>query len=265
MHRIKSFRCLRLPKIKVIQIRKEKCGMKFDTRQNFASEIIFKIIPFFSFFITSILAQASPDGNIVPFSSTLPVCASKCGPLFDVQGKCVPPVTAAVDDSCFCLDSRLEPFRTGTAGVSTVCGPASCSAEADLQSLRQWYSTFCKAAISNNSDGRDTPTLAGSDSKNQSWIAGHRKWVAMLVIIFIFIAGAWISAYLFHKQYHRHRETQPEIADPIAWGPHQLQGATGGYSQNTSTSEKSTALNNAITGPGTTTSAIPPTIKTSET
>ncbi|TQS38889.1 hypothetical protein Golomagni_00597 [Golovinomyces magnicellulatus] len=246
-------------------MREGKCEMKFAIRQDNASELIFKIILFFSFSITSILAQASPDGNIVPFSSTLPVCASKCGPLFDVQGKCVPPVTAAVDNSCFCLDSRLEPFRTGIAGVSTVCGPVSCTTEADLQSLRQWYSTFCKAAINNNSDGRDTPTLAGSDSKNQSWIAGHRKWVAMLVIIFIFIIGAWISAYLFHKQYHRHRETKPEMAVPIAWGPHQLQGATGGYSQNTSTSEGSGALNNASTGPETSTSAIPSINKTTKT
>ncbi len=91
-------------------------------------------------------ATASPDGLIVPFSSVLPACASKCGPLFDVQGACTPPNIAEINDSCFCSDTRLTHFDdSGTAGVSSVCGPASCTDATSLQDIKTWYDSFCAA------------------------------------------------------------------------------------------------------------------------
>lgn len=92
-------------------------------------------------------ATAAPDGVIVPFTSGLPVCASYCGPLYDVQGACGPPKLQAVDNGCFCSDTRLTPFDSaGTTGVTNVCGTASqyhCISQADLQAIITWYDSYC--------------------------------------------------------------------------------------------------------------------------
>lgn len=100
---------------------------------------------------TPSFAQQSADGPLVPFTSVLPACASLCGPLFDVQGGCS-------DSSCFCADARLSPFdQSGTAGVSQVCGPQSCTSDTDLQAIKTWYSGFCGGSGSGNGSG-GTPT-----------------------------------------------------------------------------------------------------------
>lgn len=70
-------------------------------------------------------------------------------------------------------------------------------------------------------------------------MAVHARWVAMLIIIFILITGSWIAACVFRRRYLRRKEKQTEMTDPIAWGPHQMQGATGGYSQSMNTNERS--------------------------
>ncbi|POS84185.1 hypothetical protein EPUL_004684 [Erysiphe pulchra] len=191
------------------------------------------------FSVALFMVQASSDGTIVPFSSTLPACASNCGPLFDVQGKCVPPVTKTVDNKCFCLDTRLMPFKSGNTGVSIVCGATSCTSETDLETIRKWYTTFCVNAGVSSEKGDDASTSGGNSSTNKSWMAGHARWVVMLIIIFIIITGSWIAACVFRRRYIRRKEKQTEMTDPIAWGPHQMQGATGGYSQSMSTNEQS--------------------------
>lgn len=116
------------------------------------------------FSVALLVVRASSDGTIVPFSSTLPACASNCGPLFDVQGKCVPPVTKTADIQCFCSDTRLKPFKSGNSGVSAVCGSASCTLETDLEVIRKWYATFC-ADTGNSSEKGD----GSNGSTNKSW------------------------------------------------------------------------------------------------
>jgi hypothetical protein len=102
------------------------------------------------------------DGPIVPFTSVLPACASNCGPLYDVQGKCAPPNIPAVDPNCFCTDTRLTPFDdAGTSGVSQVCvGAGSCTAASDLQAIKTWYDSYCAA----NKGSTGTTTGGGSSA-----------------------------------------------------------------------------------------------------
>ncbi|CZT08498.1 uncharacterized protein RCO7_08185 [Rhynchosporium graminicola] len=188
-------------------------------------------------------AAPSPDGLIVPFKSGLPVCASKCGPLFDVQGKCSPPFIAAVDNECFCTDSRLTPLDNDN-GVSLVCGAESCQDPTQQQAVKTWYDGLCKkkqagppqVVTSTASDGATTiqtnaskPKPATGGAAQPSWMSSHYKWVIMIVIIFCAIVFGWIGACIFRRRYLRKKEKEIEMAPPIAWGPHQMQGATGGY------------------------------------
>jgi len=184
-------------------------------------------------------AQAVADGLIVPFTSTLPACASLCGKLFDVQGACVPPVTGEVSSSCFCADPRLKPFlNDGTSGVSTVCTTTSCTAAADLEKIQNWYQGFCNVAVSNPAtptSGSSTPSGSSTTKPkptvvtHQTWIEGHWKWVVMLVVMVIVISGGWVGAVFFRRRYIRNKEKEFEMRPPVAWGPHQMQGATNGY------------------------------------
>lgn len=51
----------------------------------------------------------------------------------------------------------------------------------------------------------------------------------MLVVIVFAIVGGWIAACLLRRRYIRKKEKEFEMRPPVAWGPHQLQGSTGGY------------------------------------
>ena len=109
------------------------------------------------------------DGPIVPFTSVLPACASNCGPLYDVQGKCAPPNIPAVNPNCFCTDTRLTPFdNAGTSGVSAVCvGIGSCTAASDLQAIKTWYDSYCagnKGNTGSTTGGTSSPTSTNKSS-----------------------------------------------------------------------------------------------------
>jgi hypothetical protein len=86
--------------------------------------------------------------------ATLPACVTKCGPLYDVNGACVPPVAPAADqstyESCFCNDPRLAPFKTGTSGV---CDAACVTNPADLGVIQGWYADFCENVGAGNGNG----------------------------------------------------------------------------------------------------------------
>ncbi|KAN0122826.1 hypothetical protein V8E51_001152 [Hyaloscypha variabilis] len=178
------------------------------------------------------------DGPIVPFTSVLPACASNCGVLWDVQGKCAPPNIPAVNPTCFCTDTRLTPFDDpGTSGVSQVCNDAgSCTATADLQAIKNWYDSYCaanKGSTGTTTGGSSSPTsTSGSSAKSAGdiWLSTHYKWVIMLVIIVVAIVGGWIAACYIRRRHIRRKEKEIEMRPPVAWGPHQLQHATGGYS-----------------------------------
>jgi len=199
------------------------------------------ILPVFALLISTLVplttAQQQPDGLIVPFTSVLPVCATSCGTLYDVQGACVPPIVGEVSTSCFCADSRLKSFgNSGTAGISSIC--ASCTTTDELQKLQSWYQTLCNIqatpTTSAGSGGSSTSSTSTSTSKpkpsvNQTWIQGHWKWVIMLVILVVAIVGGWIVASCLRRRYIRNKEKAFEMRPPVAWGPHQMQGATNGY------------------------------------
>jgi uncharacterized protein YneF (UPF0154 family) len=57
----------------------------------------------------------------------------------------------------------------------------------------------------------------------------HWRWVIMLVVVFVAIVGGWIAACFFRRRYIRRKEKEIEMRPPVAWGPHQMQGMTGGY------------------------------------
>ena len=123
-------------------------------------------------------AQQLADGLLVPFTSTLPSCASQCGKISDVQGACVPPVAAEASKSCFCADPRLKAFASdGTSGVASVCTAASCTDEASLAAIQSWYLSFCNLATANpttttggtSATGTPSPTTKPSPVKYQGW------------------------------------------------------------------------------------------------
>jgi hypothetical protein len=51
----------------------------------------------------------------------------------------------------------------------------------------------------------------------------------MLVVVFFSIVVAWVVACVLRRRYIKKREKEIEMRPPVAWGPHQLQGMTGGY------------------------------------
>jgi len=189
-----------------------------------------------------ITAQAQADGLIVPFTSGLPACASTCGKLFDVQGACTPPALAQTSDSCFCSDSRLTPFTSdGTAGVTSVCTGSTCSSAQDLQAIKSWYESFCKAATTTTattSAATSTSTKSGSSGSgssssngtlHQTWWDGHWKWIVMVIVIALAMITIWVGASMLRKRYIRKKEREIEMRPPVAWGPHQMQHSTGGF------------------------------------
>jgi len=194
---------------------------------------------FLSLPISLVNGQQAADGQIVPFTSVLPSCASQCGKLWDVQGACVPPQTSSVDQNCFCTDTRLTPFLQGTAEVESVCTAASCTSQADLQAIENWYKSYCgkSAATTTSSGSAATGTSSGSGStgkgapkqQNQTWLGTHWKWVVMLVVMVVGITGIWLTACLLRRRYIRKKEKEIEMRPPVAWGPHQMQATTGGY------------------------------------
>ncbi|KAK4167091.1 hypothetical protein QBC43DRAFT_286008 [Cladorrhinum sp. PSN259] len=150
--------------------------------------------------------------TLVPQS--LPTCVSSCGPLYDVNGACVPPVapTAAANvyNSCFCNDPRLAPFKSGTAGVCD----AACAAPADLTSIRNWFTSFCADAKSTSS-----PTTTAKPQKNNgggSWLENHYQWVIFLVIMVVAVVGIWVGACVWRRRYLRRKDRQYALGANLA-------------------------------------------------
>lgn len=51
----------------------------------------------------------------------------------------------------------------------------------------------------------------------------------MVIVLVIGFAVIWVGAILLRRRYIRKKEKEIEMRPPVAWGPHQMQGATGGY------------------------------------
>lgn len=51
----------------------------------------------------------------------------------------------------------------------------------------------------------------------------------MLIVMIFAIVGGWVGAIFIKRRYNAKKERQYELKSPVAWGPHQTQGATGGF------------------------------------
>lgn len=139
------------------------------------------ILLFASIILSAVVnAQQLQDGAIVPFSSNLPSCASQCGPLSDVQGACVPPITADVSSSCFCANDKLKPFLTGSSGVAQVCGAASCTSDTDLQSIETWYQQYCNIQSTSTTTSSSGSAATSSSSSGSASNSTHQSWYVFL-------------------------------------------------------------------------------------
>jgi len=106
-----------------------------------------------------------------------------------------------------------------------------------MEAVKKWYSGFCakKTVVTTTASDGVIATQTGASrpkstgASNPTWISTHYKWVIMIVVIFVAIVGGWIGACLLRRRYLRKKEREIEMKPPVAWGPHQMQGATGGY------------------------------------
>lgn len=116
--------------------------------------------------------------TVVPFAN-LPACAANCGPLYDVNGACVPPAAtsaaATAYEQCFCSDARLAAFSTTTGGV---CDAACTADAAGYGSLTSWYQSMCSSVQALAADGTTSSgsSTTGSSSSSGSKSGGGGSW-----------------------------------------------------------------------------------------
>lgn len=85
------------------------------------------------------------DGITTTRNDTLPVCASTCGNLYNVQGACTPKDTP-ININCFCTNTTLTPIDGSiTTGVSKVCAGSNCTVDEGLPAIKKWYQGLCAA------------------------------------------------------------------------------------------------------------------------
>lgn len=164
------------------------------------------------------------ETTIVPFS-TLPACVSSCGPLYDVNGACVPPAAPTADasayDACLCSDTRLAPFSTTTGGV---CDAACTADPSGLATLTSWYQSLCAnvgdaaSSTSSSSSGSSGSSSSSSSSGGGggSWLDGHWRWVVFIIVMVLGIAGIWIGAALWRRSYLRKKDRQYALGKNLA-------------------------------------------------
>lgn len=161
--------------------------------------------------------------TLIPFAN-LPACASSCGPLYDVNGACVPPAAtsaaASVYDACFCNDARLAAFSSTTAGV---CDAACTASPAAYNTITSWYKSFCENA--GNAAAASTTATSGSGSGKASsssssggggWLSTHWQWVVFIVVMVVGIAGIWIGAAFWRRHYLRTKDRQYSLGKNLA-------------------------------------------------
>ncbi|KAF7563281.1 hypothetical protein G7046_g845 [Stylonectria norvegica] len=196
----------------------------------------------------------TPATTLPPFADVaqLPACAVNCGALYDANGGCVPPAVAVAASSvytdCFCANSNVAAFATGSTGV---CDQA-CTTAGGLSSIAAWYNNFCKAAnvaakttttkppvvtltTSTTTSGSTSGSKAASNSGGGgTWLSGHWQWVIMIVILVVAITGIWIGACIWRRRYLRKKDRQSSLlqkhsgsASRPSWGPPAVDPSTG--------------------------------------
>ncbi|KAI9788947.1 MAG: hypothetical protein M1833_002790 [Piccolia ochrophora] len=195
---------------------------------------------------------AAQSTQLLDFSpGALPACAQACTPLYSAQGACVAvPGGAATPDpkACFCQSAYLQSLYSTQAGLcDTACPPDA------LGQIRTWFNAQCPRAAAQPGPGGsttsssapppggatakagETPTstsgaIVTSSDSSGSWWSSHWRWVLMLIIIFIAVVVATVGGVMFKR--HRRRKAAAAAAgmtEPVAWGPHQHQHFTHGY------------------------------------
>ncbi|CAM1511768.1 Fc.00g092810.m01.CDS01 [Cosmosporella sp. VM-42] len=195
--------------------------------------------------------QAPPVTTIPPFAdiAKLPSCAVACDALYAANGGCVPPAVATTDASvytaCFCQNSAVAAFSTGSTGVCD----AACTGAAQLASIQTWFQGICSVdAAANNGNGKTstssttTSDASGETNVNKSsssggdgsgdWISNHWQWVVFLVVMVVAIAGIWVGACIWRRRYIRKKDRQTSLgqkhsgsASRPSWGPG-MEGST---------------------------------------
>jgi len=51
----------------------------------------------------------------------------------------------------------------------------------------------------------------------------------MVIVIILAMVIIWVGAVLLRRRYNRKKEREIEMKPPVAWGPHQMQHSTSGY------------------------------------
>ncbi|KAJ2999117.1 hypothetical protein NUW58_g109 [Xylaria curta] len=161
--------------------------------------------------------RPTPTTTIVPFGS-LPSCAAKCGPLYDANGACVPPVNPSTDEntwkSCFCAFGTLQPLKSGP---NDVCS-GNCNTEPQgLSSIQSWFTSFCNeaAASTTATSGRASSTAgSGNSGKNQGggdWASTHVNWIVFIVVVVVAIIGIWTGACIWRRKYLKKKDRLYEL------------------------------------------------------
>jgi len=52
----------------------------------------------------------------------------------------------------------------------------------------------------------------------------------MIIVVFLAMVFIWVGAVFLKRRYQRKKEREIEMKPPVAWGPHQMQHSTSGYS-----------------------------------
>jgi hypothetical protein len=205
--------------------------------------------------------MADPVTTIPPFANTkeLPACATFCGPLYDANGACVPPVVpvgqASAYTACFCAHSTVAPFSSASAGIcDEACQPDG------LASIQNWFQGICgvekKPDDNGGNNGGSDGSNGGSGGSGQQgatganggvnkpvpidngggdWISNHWQWVIMLVVLVVGIAGIWVGACIWRRRHLKKKDRQSTLPQKQSgsvshpsWGPDMAPGAANG-------------------------------------
>ena len=52
----------------------------------------------------------------------------------------------------------------------------------------------------------------------------------MIIVVFLAMVIIWVGAAFLRRRHIRKREREIEMKPPVAWGPHQMQSQSNGYS-----------------------------------
>ncbi|KAI9808333.1 MAG: hypothetical protein M1825_004790 [Sarcosagium campestre] len=217
-----------------------------------------KAISISQLFICNALISLSnaQSGQILTFGNGgLPQCAQQCQNMFAAQGACVPPAVPVTNQgtykSCFCQSAFLQSLYNTPAGLcDAACPPAG------LSQIQSWFIGQCPnkgvagqpitsttTSTSGTTPSPDpasaasaaatSPLSIATNNPPPNWWSSHWKWVLMVIIIGLAIIGASVGGVLFKRNRRRKAIAAAAMAEPVAWGPHQHQHFTNGYTYGT--------------------------------